>query len=355
METMIVYRCPNCGGEIKFDSDKQKLACPYCDSVFEIATLKEYQKQYQEIKEDEMAWDEIADHDVFSDDSISVYSCENCGGEIIGNSQTVATTCPYCNSPVIMNKNVSNQLKPDYVIPFKLDKEDAKAKLQEFFKGKPFLPKTFKTNSTLDEIKGIYVPFWIYNCTADVKQQYRATKTRHYSDSRYDYTETKYYSLIREGNIEFNNVPVDGSSKIDDEFMQSIEPFDFNEAVDFDSAYLAGYLADRYDENSKVSESKANSRIRNSTNTIFKNCISGYDHKILENSSIELKNKKITYYFLPVCILNLSWDDKIYPLMMNGQTGKLIGDLPADKKEFWKVVARNTIIITLVIFVIYNL
>lgn len=348
---MIVYRCPNCGGEIKFDSDKQKLSCPYCDTVFDIETLIEYQNQCQEVKDDKIDWQVKNSHDIFIDDSLVMYSCKNCGGEIIGNNQTVATNCPYCNSPVIMDKNISDQLKPDYVIPFKLDKEDAKAKLQEFFKDKPFLPKSFKEDSMLDEIKGIYVPFWIYNCTADVKQQYKATRESYYSDGKYNYTETNYYSLIREGTVEFSNVPVDGSSKIDDEFMQSIEPFDFNEAVDFNSGYLAGYLADKYDENSKIGETKANSRIRNSTNEVFKACVSGYNHKILENSSIELKDKKVDYYFLPVWILNLSWNNKIYPLMMNGQTGKLVGDLPADKKEFWKSVVRNTIIATLIIII----
>lgn len=346
METMIIYRCPNCGGEIRFDSDNQKLSCPYCDTVFDVETLTEYQRQCQEVNGDRMDWGN--GHDIFIDDSLVMYSCENCGGEIIGNSQTIATKCPYCNSPVIMNKNISKQLKPDYVIPFKINKDDAKAKLQEFFKDKPFLPKSFTEDSTIDEIKGIYVPFWIYNCTVDAKQQYKAIKKNNYSN----YQEINYYSLIREGTVEFNNVPVDGSSKIDDEFMHSIEPFDFNEAVAFNSGYLAGYFADKYDENSKVSENKANSRIRNSTKEIFKKYVSNYDHTILENSSVELRNKKVNYYFLPVWILNLSWNNKIYPLIMNGQSGKLIGDLPADKKQFWKVVLRNTIIITLIIFVI---
>lgn len=354
METMTVYRCPCCGGEIQFDSEQQKLACPYCETTFEVETLKSYESQRQGIKEDQMDWQSENSYEVLDDDSLVNYSCQHCGGEIIGNQQTIATTCPYCSSPVIMNENVSNQLRPNYVIPFKLDKKEAKIKLQEFFHGKPFLPKSFQKDSKLEEIKGIYVPFWVYSCMADVKQQYKASKVRHYSDSEYDYVETKYYSVVREGVVEFDNVPVDGSSKIDDEFMQSIEPFDFKEAVDFNSGYLAGYFADKYDENSNTSEKKANTRIKNTTNVIFANSVKGYCNKILENSSIDLKNKQVDYYLLPVWILNLSYKDKTYPLVLNGQTGKLIGDLPADMKQFWLSVVVIGLIIAVIMMVLLS-
>lgn len=352
MTTMTVYRCPCCGGEISFNSDNQKLVCPYCDTAFEVETLRMYDKQLQELQEDEMEWSDVFEHDTLDNEGIIMYSCENCGGEIIGNKETIATSCPYCGSPVIMNKNVSGQLRPNYVIPFKLDSKDAKEQLLNFFKGKAFLPRNFKNASTLDEIKGIYVPFWTYHCLADVKQQYKATRISHYSDDEYHYTKTKYYSLTREGTVEFNNVPVDGSSKIDDEYMQSIEPFNFNEAVDFNTAYLAGYFADKYDEDSKTSEPKANKRIKNSTEGIFSSTVTGYSTSQIEHSTIQLKNKHVDYYLLPVWILNLKWNDKIYCLMMNGQTGKLIGDLPADMKLFWKSVLIITAISAIIIYII---
>ncbi len=352
MTTMTVYRCPCCGGEINFNSDSQKLVCPYCDTAFEVETLKMYEEQLQESQEDKMEWGNDFEHDTLDDEGIVMYSCENCGGEIIGNNETIATSCPYCGSPVVMNKNISGQLKPNYVIPFKLDAKDAKEQLLNFFKDKPFLPHNFKNDSILDEIKGVYVPFWTFGCLADVKQQYKATQVSYYSDNEYDYTKTKYYLVTREGTVEFNNVPVDGSSKIDDEYMQSIEPFDFKEAVDFNTAYLAGYFADKYDEDSKASEPKANKRIQNSTESIFRSTVTGYSTSIIEHSNIQLKDRHVDYYLLPIWILNLKWNDKIYTLMMNGQTGKLIGNLPADMKLFWKSVIGYTVIFAIIIYFI---
>lgn len=350
MATMTIYRCPSCGGEIKFDSEKQQLACPYCDTSFTIDILEEYQKTLETSKADELDWEFTDTHDTLDASEIVTYLCSHCGGQIICDKQTVATSCPYCNSPVIMNENVVGELKPDYVIPFKLDKEAAKQQMKKHFEGKPFLPRGFKTNSFLDEIKGVYIPFWTYNCVAEAKQQYKATKVRYYSDSHYNYTKSDYYLVTREGTVEFDNVPVDAASKIDDVFMQSIEPFDFKEAVEFNQAYLAGYFADKYDEDSTTNEAKANNRIKTSTENKLASTVIGYSFKTTQSSNIQLTDKHVDYYLLPVWILNLSWNNKIYPLMMNGQTGKFIGDLPADMKQFYRFALTLFIIATAIVF-----
>lgn len=119
--------------------------------------------------------------------------------------------------------------------------------MQRHYKGKKLLPKIFKKENHIDEIKGVYVPFWLFDADADADIRYKATRVRTWSDSDYDYTETSYYSIGRSGDIGFDRVPVDGSSKMPDDLMESIEPFKFEDAVDFKTAYLAGYLADKYD------------------------------------------------------------------------------------------------------------
>lgn len=348
-DSVTVYRCPNCGGEISFDAHSQKLSCPYCDTEFDIQTLKEYNQEINKETIEDMKWD-YDHHDTFTDENLVVYSCHSCGGQIISNQDTIATHCPYCNNPVIFNKNVYGELKPDYLIPFSLTKEDAKEKLKEFYKGKPFLPSSFKNDQILDEIKGLYVPFWVYHCNADIYQQYRTTKVRTYSDSRYIYTETSHFLVTREGTVEFNNVPVDGATKIDNIAMQSIEPFDFSKAVPFSSDYLAGYFADKYDVNVVDCENEANNRIKNSSDTLVRNTVNLYTTVNKEKSSIELKNKDYDYYLLPVWFLNINWNNEKYTFMMNGQTGKFIGDLPADMKLFWKDVLIYMIVLFIVVF-----
>ena len=176
-----------------------------------------------------------------------LYVCESCGGEILADKTTGATSCPYCGNKVVMKGQFDGALRPDYIIPFKKDKKQAKEAYRKHLEGKKFLPGVFKQQNHIDEIKGVYVPFWLFDTDASADIRYHATKTRFWSDSDYDYTETSHYSVFRAGNIGFDQIPVDGSSKIDNDLTESLEPYVISEAVDFATPYLAGYVADKYD------------------------------------------------------------------------------------------------------------
>lgn len=338
MSQLQEYKCPCCGGAISFDAALQKLKCPYCDTEFETETLASYDNVLKGDQEDDMRWQQSAGSswDEGEADGLRSYVCQSCGGEIIGDETLAATACPYCGNPVVMMEQFTGNLKPDYVIPFKLDKEAAIQALKNHYKGKRLLPKTFKDENHIREVKGIYVPFWLFDADADANMRYRGTRTHTWSDSRYIYTRTSHYALIRGGNIGFERVPVDGSTKMPDELMESIEPFSFAGAVDFRTAYLAGYLADKYDVDAEQSAQRANARIRQSTEDAFAATTVGYLSVYPEHTNIRLQNGKAKYALYPVWLLTTKWQDKTYTFAMNGQTGKMAGDLPMDKKLYAK-------------------
>ncbi|MBR4020136.1 MAG: hypothetical protein IKI99_02385, partial [Firmicutes bacterium] len=204
----------------------------------------------------------------------------------------------------------------------------------------------------IDEIKGIYVPFWLFDADAEGEATYDATVTHITTNGKYQTTEIKHYSATREGTMKFNKVPVDGSSRIADDMMESIEPFYFDEAVEFNTAYLAGYAADKYDVSDENSIDRANERIKRSVELALEQTVTGYrkgrhvetyDAVTPEWSSVDIQNGKAKYALYPVWMLSATYKGKPYTFAMNGQTGKFIGDLPADegalKKFFWKRTA----------------
>ena len=280
------------------------------------------------------------------------YVCKSCGGEIVGDKTTAATSCPFCGNPVVMMGQFSGSLKPDYVIPFQVDKKAAKAALKQHYGGKRLLPKVFKDQNHIDEIKGIYVPVWLFNADADANIRYKATKVRAWSDSNYNYTETSFYAISRGGKIGFERVPVDGSTKMDDALMESIEPYDFTGDVDFQTAYLAGFLADKYDVDSEQSIERANERIKKSTENAFASTVQGYSTVIPESTSIRLQNGKEKYALYPVWLLNTTWNGQRYTFAMNGQTGKFVGDLPLDKGAYKKWLFGLTSLIGAAVFAV---
>lgn len=338
MAVLQEFKCPCCDGAIEFDSTSQKMKCPYCDTEFDVETLRSYGDDLNKQMGDDMNWENAPGEQWQVDEStgLRTYICKSCGGEIVGDENLAATACPFCDNPVVMKGQLEGVLKPDLVIPFKLNKKAAKEALKKHYAGKKLLPKVFKDENHIDEIKGIYVPFWLFDADADASIRYKATRVRSWSDSRYYYTETQYYHVARDGGLGFRCVPVDGSSKMEDQLMESIEPFDVSEAVDFNTAYLAGYLADKYDVDAKQSIDRANQRIKESTEKSFAATAMGYTTLIPVSSGVRLRNTSAKYALYPVWLLNTSWNGKKYTFAMNGQTGKLVGDLPMDKGAFKK-------------------
>ncbi len=332
------YKCPCCDGSIEFDTKSQNMKCPYCDTEFPVETLEAYDSELKNDIPEDMSWntDPGAEWSDGEDAVLRSYVCESCGGEIVCDETTAATSCPFCGNHVIMVSNFSGMLKPDYVIPFKYDKNAAKEALRKHYMGKKLLPKVFKDENHIDEVKGIYVPVWLFDADADADIRCKGTIIRTWQDSRNIYTETNYYSVLRGGNISFASVPVDGSMKMDDTLMESIEPFNFNEAVDFRTAYLSGFLADKYDVTAEESITRANDRIKRTTEDAFRSTFDGYSTVVQQSSSIRLNNGKAKYALYPVWLLSTTWKDKKYIFAMNGQTGKFAGDLTLDKSAYNK-------------------
>ena len=329
--------CPCCGGTLHFDSKTQDIVCPYCDSHFSVDDLKAYTDDLASDKEEDCSWDESTVQNYTNQEmkGMKIYSCESCGGEIIVDETTTSTCCPYCGNNVLVSKQMSGDLKPNLVIPFQKDKANVLESLKSFFKKKPLLPGSFSKDHTIEEVKPLYVPFWLFDADVAGKVRFKGEIHRSWSDANYDYKEVKYYSLVREGDIAFDRVPVDGSKKMEDQLMESIEPYDPCQLVEFNAGYLAGYAADRYDVDKDVTFNRATERFRQGTISAFRNDIHGYTNVTVSDSNLQLSNTKTSYALYPVWILNAKWKDKMYRFAVNGQTGKIAGDLPVSKIKFF--------------------
>lgn len=354
MAELITYKCPCCGGAIEFDSTSQNMVCPYCDTEYDVETLSSYDTVLSEAKDDELEWSEASENEWEDgeEEGLCSYICHSCGGEVVTDETTGASSCPYCGNPIVMSEQFSGLLKPEFIIPFKLDKKAAKEGLERHLSSKRFLPDVFKDQNHLEEVKGIYVPFWMFDSEADAQLRFKGTKIRTWHDSRYNYTETSFYSVVRGGEIAFDNVPVDGSEKMPDDLMESVEPYDMNEAVDFKTAYMSGYFADKYDVDSGIAIKRANERIKQSVEQAFTRAAqqAGYASLIPEQNNVQLKKSRVRYGLLPVWVLNTTWKGEKYVFAMNGQTGKFVGNLPVDRAKFWKYVAVGTVIASLLVY-----
>ena len=354
MASLQQFKCPSCGGAIEFDSNIQKMRCPYCDTEFDMASIREMEEELASEGSDELNWNLETGNEWQDEEgrNMVVYVCQSCGGEIAADRTTAASSCPFCDNQVVMTGNLSGELRPDYVIPFKLDKAAAKEGLYNHFKGKRLLPKVFKDENHIDEVKGVYVPFWLFDADVNGRIHYRGTRVRKWSTRDFDFIETSHFDILRGGSMAFDMVPVDGSTKMPEELMESIEPYNYRDNQKFSSAFLAGFVANKYDISAKESESRANQRIRATTEQAFRNTVQGYATVTQTSSNIKLSNGQVKYALLPVWRLNTTWRGKQYVFAMNGQTGKFVGDLPLDKGALAGYFALFTGVISILSFVV---
>lgn len=332
---VLEYKCPCCGAGLPFSGDTQKMSCEYCGTEFDMESIQAYNASLQETDASEFQWEEQTSQEWSAEETESMvtFVCPSCGGEIITDSNTAATFCPFCENPTILPGRVSGGLKPDAILPFKTTKEDAQKAFLELCKGKPLLPKMFTQQNRIEKITGIYVPFWLYDCTGNYSGSYSATQSRHWSDTRYFYTRTDYYLLRRDSTAQFAAIPMDASSKMDNAIMESIEPFDYNALVDFDMAFLSGFFADKYDVKSETGQERIRQRVNSSMETMLASSFTGFSSVVPKSRQLHVAHGKAKYVLLPVWMLHTKYEDKTYVFAMNGQTGKMTGTFPVCPRE----------------------
>lgn len=349
---VVEYKCPCCNAGLVFGEETQQLKCEYCDNSFDIDTVRAYNESTGQQAE-EFFWEEPSSQSWSEQEQnvLRTFQCPSCGGEILTEDTTAATFCPYCDNPTIMPSRLSGAFRPDAVIPFKNSKEDAKAAFLNLCRGKPLLPKEFTQEQRLEKITGLYVPFWLYDCDADFHGSYKATRIHRWSDAHFHYTKTDHFLLRRAADSAFTGIPMDASSKMDDIFMESIEPYDYTQLVDFDMAYLSGYLADKYDVQSEKGEERIRARVEQTIRDELQSTLIGYAAVVPTSRQLNIRHGKARYVLLPVWMLNTNYHGKIYTFAMNGQTGKITGSLPVCPKRtaawFAGICAGVTVLATL--------
>ena len=350
MPTQITeFKCPACTAPLHFSEETGRLECDYCGSSFSVEEMEArsaekerqaaeaFEKAAAEAKADAGKWDGPSGQDSWGEDGahLKTYSCPSCGAELICDEATAATSCPYCGNNTIIPGQFRGALKPELVIPFRIGKEDAVKALKAHYKGKPFLPKSFSDENHIQEIKGIYVPFWLFDGQAEADVSFAATRSTVMVTGRERITTTRHFDVRRAGTVSFEKIPVDASKKMPDDYMDSLEPFRYDAMVPFSTAYLPGFFADIPDVSIEECSLRAELRATDTAVESMSRQVSGYETCIPTRKDAQLRRGKVRCALLPVWLLSTQWEGQNFLFAMNGQTGKMVSDLPVSKKRYW--------------------
>lgn len=335
--------CPACGGRMVFDPTSGKLKCEFCDSLF---APEDVDASWKEKEANTAGGGGHAS--LGPEDQMLAYSCSACGVELMADRTTAVMRCPYCGNQTIVPAQFSGQIRPDYIIPFAHTKKEAESKYLGYYEKRFLLPKSFKTGNHVQEIQGVYVPFWMFSGRAYVDGRYLAYDESEDSDG--NKIRGPYYDEIRQGYIDFKNVPADASKRMDDDLMDSVEPYKLDGLKDFSMSYLPGFMAERFDVDEAECKVRAHNRAEGSISDQVRNTIKrdGIDVK---QEYFRYEGEETKYSLLPVWLLVTKWNDKTYKFAMNGQTGKMTGDLPVSAPKLLGVTIPLFFILMILIMI----
>ena len=294
MGEMNNYKCRACGAPLAFDPATGKLQCAFCGSSYDPG---EYELEDKTGKTDQEAsqWG-VAE-------GMKAYVCPSCGAELICDKNTAATSCPYCGNNAVIPGQFTGAIQPELILPFKVTKDQAVEALQNHYKGKILLPDAFKKKNHIEKIQGVYVPFWLFDKDADGILRCDCEESDSYREGDYIVTNTRHYRVVREGSMSFEKVPVDASSRMPDDYMDSIEPFDYGEIRPFSPTYMPGFLADKYDVEKEQAVERADLRCKNSMEAALRETVTGYTGVAEQERKVNLTEKGCHYGLLPVWTL----------------------------------------------------
>lgn len=314
--------CSNCAGKLIFNPASQKLECANCGAGFRPEDVSDINADI---------------HSKYYD--TRVYTCSHCGAEVVTSDTESSTFCVYCGNPAIVFSRVSKEYRPDGIIPFKITKQQALDKIKSKFVNNPIVPKEIAGSFKPENMRGIYVPYWVINADYQEADWISGTVKRGKS------SETRYYS--RSGEVKFKNVPIDGSRILNDDVSLRLEPFYLEDSKEFDEDYLNGFYSNTSDMDFMDLRKSASER-----------CHKLYAEEVVKSIPKNVNSVRIRdsiywadiqddpiYMMFPVWFLTFKYNGKPYTVLVNGQTGKVTGTLPWLHKRVWGIAIATFILV----------
>ena len=315
----MIYKCPHCDGALEYNPKHGKMKCPYCGSHIRMQELK---VEDYKLQKDDASEIHINDGETMS---CKIYTCTTCAGELAVNDVEASTFCPYCGQPTIVFSRISQELKPRYIVPFKITKEQAIFNIRQRVSKSRFAPDDVR-KFDIERIRGIYVPYWLFDLDF-------------YDNIKFDgYTGSKnksYWVYTREAACSYNGITLDASKNLNDELSIRLEPYDLTQVVPFEPGYLSGFYTDKFDVEEEQLVDAAVKRAMGFFDEEVRKSVEGTITGIRERNP-QYCIKRTEYALLPAWFLTFRHKNVPYTLIVNGQTGKVVGSIPVDEEKMKK-------------------
>lgn len=301
----MLFKCKNCGGNVVYEPGRGQMYCPHCESIESQDVLK----------------------------GSSMTQCVNCGAPVEVKDYLSAAKCEHCGSYLVFDERVEGVYEPHMILPFRVNKDAAVEAMNREFSKRLFTPSDFMSTKSLEQMEGIYVPFWLYDYQAEYDFQGEGTKVRRWTSGNTEYVETSYYEVIRKMNVDFDKIPVDASYAMEDGIMDLMEPYSYQELIGFEPKYMSGFYGEIYNQGAPELEGRAQVKARNASKEMMQASLREYGTVRPYRDDLKLARDGVNYALMPVWKYVYQYKGQTYQYHVNGQTGKVIGITPISKEK----------------------
>lgn len=342
VETIDQYTCPNCDGNLIFDPNSQSLKCPYCETLVSLVSeemVEEY--EFERYKQQGLTWDQ----DVHS------FQCEACGASLVTEAHISSLNCPYCGSSHVIQLNLPIGLRPEGVLPFRIDKQEAFQRFTQWLPKQWLAPNDLKRRYRANPPSGVYLPYWTYD--AQTKSTYHGRGGKYYYTTRRvngrttQTRHTRWYSVTGHIDHSFDDVCVCASSRFEDEFLDHLAPFRTKCAVPYDGRYLSGYAAEHGSLSVEEGLTLAKEKMKETLESLAESEIERtYDTSCNIHLRTSYTNVTFKQLLIPIWASTYDYKGKTYHYLINGDTGKVYGKTPVSVVK----VIFLTLFIAIIVF-----
>lgn len=345
--------CPNCSGPMVFSPEKGSLSCEYCsyEKVLEVEGTLSRHDFFQYEKDANHAWG----------NGVRALSCSSCGATTNISEKDVSLTCPFCGSNHITESKTDLGISPHAVIPFTITRQDAFERFEKWLKRRFFAKKAVKNAQDAERLKGIYIPYWHFNTetssyySCQIGHNYTVTVARQVMENGKSVTrhvqETRIRWVSESGFIQkgFLDLLANASDQFNTNKINALEPFDFKASKPYDTAYLSGFIAQRY----SISLSDGFENLKPTIHNELVEAIRrkhGGDHIRSARLNTTYDQVDFQHILLPVWLSTYLYNGKTYQFGINGQTGEVQGNYPID----WiRVAIVALLVISIIAAIVY--
>lgn len=348
------YDCKNCGGNLTYNVKGENLKCENCGNEEEIVSdLPIREHDYSDIKHSVNSTH--GDVETAAQKETHTMSCNTCGATLELSDTETSTSCPYCDSPIVLAEKQEEAIVPDGIIPFKIDKNDASRRFTDWIKKRWLAPSQLKNLFQKGKVLGIYIPYWTFD--SDVESRYSGRggidRTVQYRDSEgktQTRIETDWYSVSGTVGQKFDDILVKATNVLDPGHLDSVGPFNTVMGLSgYSSDYMAGLSAERYNIPLKDAHSEAVRRMESEMRELAsQDILRRYDRAEVNRINSRFYNETYKHVMLPVYSTSYSFKGKSYNVLINGEDGKIVGDYPKSYVKIGLIVALVVIILILV-------